>query len=94
MVRTELWFGIGFLLLAAVIFGTLAATRQKEAGSGTDSTPSSNPDDPDDDSAPLVLSRKRLLRRPVNDLTPRARPKAEETPAAKPQPKKPRRLIQ
>jgi hypothetical protein len=94
MVRTELWFGIGFLLLAAVIFGTLAATRQKEAGSGTDGdTPAGKPQDPDDDSAPLLISRKRLQRRPVNDLTPRARPK-ETTPAAQPQPKKPRRLIQ
>ena len=47
--------------------------------------------EPDDDKAPLVLSRKRLQKPAVKDLTPRARP-AGDAPA--PPPKKPTRLIQ
>jgi hypothetical protein len=61
MVRTELWFGIAFLLLAAIIFGVLAGTRK----SGEPKSPDEAPELPDNEataegSAPVILSRKRL----------------------------------
>jgi lysophospholipase L1-like esterase len=93
VVRIDLWFGIGFLLLAAIIFIVLTATRNKDGKGASPDTPAKEEAEPDDDKAPLVLSRKRLLKPAVKDLTPRARP-AEDAPTPSPQPKKPTRLIQ
>jgi hypothetical protein len=61
VVRTELWFGIAFLLLAAIIFGVLAGTRK----GGDSKHAESLPELPDDESeaegaSPVILARKRL----------------------------------
>lgn len=94
IVRTDLWFGLAFLLLAAIIFGVLAGTHKKDSKSSGPSDTVEVPADDEDDDAPLVLSRKRLQPPAVTDLTPRARP-TNEAPAEKPaKPKKPPRLIQ
>jgi hypothetical protein len=92
MVRTDLWFGIGFLLLAAIIFGVLAGTRQKDS---KPASPSEVATDTPDDQAPLILSRKRL-KRPIKNLTPMGRPSSAEEQSAEPapKPKKPPRLVQ
>ncbi len=94
MVRIDLWFGIAFLLLAAVIFGILAATRHREDKPKNLADLPDDMPEPTDDAAPLILSRKRL-KRPVENLTPVGRPVPREptaTPA--PKPKRPPRLVQ
>jgi hypothetical protein len=97
MVRTDLWFGIGFLLLAAIIFGILAGTRQKDDNSSPNDTPATPVEattQPDDKSGPLIFSRKRL-KRPTNGGVPAGPKLGGEPPAAPaPKPKKPPRLIQ
>jgi hypothetical protein len=87
-VQTELWFGIGFLLLAAIIFGALAATRNKNDGPGTPAAPVE--ETTEDDQAPLLLSRKRLKKSARNG------PKLGGQPpmGPSPKPKKPTRLVQ
>ena len=85
MVKTDLWFGIGFILLAALLFIVLGATRSKD--SKPKSTLADLPDEPVEDpdkSAPLVISRKRLA----------PKPKGPKLGGAPPKPKKPTRLVQ
>ncbi len=87
VVRIDLWFGIGFLLLAAIIFGVLMATRQKD---GSSEKSQSTPDDIDEEEkAPIVLARKRLKPRPN---APKLGGQPPAAPA--PRPKKPPRLVQ
>ncbi|HYH36054.1 MAG TPA: hypothetical protein VD706_00975 [Candidatus Saccharimonadales bacterium] len=88
MVRIDLWFGLAFLLLAAVIFGVLAATRQK------DSKPEdTSPGGQSEEFAPIILSRKRL-KRPVRSIPTRQKLGGEPPAPLAPKPKKPPRLIQ
>jgi hypothetical protein len=96
MVRTDLIFGIVFLLLALVILGILFRTRQKSdkpKGSGVPAEESES------EQPPIVISRaprSRLGRDSIMPLgaKPVEKPSAEEPAATPPKPKKRRRLIQ
>ncbi|MGH7193260.1 MAG: hypothetical protein ACREJM_06955 [Candidatus Saccharimonadales bacterium] len=77
MVRTDLWFGIAFLVLGLIILGVLLRTRTrkpKKGGAGTDEAAES-----EERRLPLVMPRKRLQRSSENSIMPLgAKPGGEE----------------
>jgi hypothetical protein len=107
VVRTELWFGIAFLLMAAVIFGILAGTRKSGEPKPRAELPEISDEDAGADAdatAPVILSRKRLkppLTGRPNGPKLGGEPPAKDTPGnisdkptGQPRPKKKPRLIQ
>jgi hypothetical protein len=105
VVRTELWFGIAFLLMAAIIFGILAGTRKSGEPKPRAELPEISDEDAGADAtAPVILSRKRLkppLTGRPNGPKLGGEPPAKDTPgntsdtpAEQPRPKKKPRLIQ
>ncbi len=107
VVRTELWFGIAFLLMAAIIFGILAGTRKSGDSKSSAPPPELHDENGNADEAgtgPVILARKRLkppLTGVPNGPKLGGEPPAHGAPGTapkhpedKPHPKKKPRLIQ
>lgn len=90
IVKIDLWFGVGFIVLALVIFSILLATRRKgpkapskNSGHEAAQTPPAGP-------LPLIKARQHLKWRPNESIMPLgAKPGGEEKPATVPEPEQP-----
>jgi hypothetical protein len=94
LVKTDLMFGIAFLLLALIILAILFKTRQK---SDKPKVPVGQAEDSDSEKPPIVISRTprtRLGRASIMPLGAKPADKPEEPTAAPPKRKKRPRLIQ
>lgn len=80
MVRTEMWFGIAYLLLALILFIILMSTRQRPPKAvKADNAPSQ---EPENHHLPLLKARKRLMRPFGDSIMPLgAKPGGEEPEA-------------